>query len=145
MQALAKLARRYGVHYRVWPERSVDPATGDLIQIGFELDLKGSHDHPARPPLPGCSECVEVYHALRRIAEWALPPVKRASQFDISVFDGKLRPLLDDEARSEVQVVVRVLHREGVERPVDDCERECLAELEARLVQLGVHRVTPSI
>ena len=142
---LAELARRHGIYYRVWPERHVDPQTGEVTQIGFEVDLKGTHDHPARPPLAGCPECVAVYRALRRVAEWALPRGERATRFDVSTFDRKLRPVAGHDAREDVQVTLRILHRQGFEEPVDDCERQCLADLETQLGRIGVRRFTPSI
>jgi hypothetical protein len=35
-------------------------------------------------------------------------------------------------------VAIRLVHREGYERPVDACEERCLKEIQARLRELGI-------
>jgi hypothetical protein len=67
IDVLKELVRKHKVCWESWPEFYLD-AKGQRIQIGFELDLVGIHDHPAHLPAPGCDECVNVYEDLRQIA-----------------------------------------------------------------------------
>jgi len=135
---LLKLTRRHDVRWQVWPERRV--FTGEMKQIGFEIDLNGDHDEPRHRPTPGCDECEHVYRALVEIATFALPKGEHASRYEVQRFDRALR----NPTRASpgyVTLTLRILHREGYDEPPDDCERECLAEIESKLTALGARAV----
>ena len=68
---LKDLIQRHKVCYEVWPENLV--AKGQLVKVGFDLELEGTHEHPGSEVLPGCPHCQEVYRDLQRIAEWIMP------------------------------------------------------------------------
>lgn len=42
-------------------------------------------------------------------------------------------------AADEVTITIRLIHREGYDRPIDVCEERCLKEIRARLRDLGIH------
>ena len=139
---IATLVEKHRVRWALYPERRVNHETGEIEQIGFEIDLMGTHDAPPKPPLPGCDECVVVFRALSRIASWCVPAEHRDSVYDIGSFDARLRQHPPTFERQDVQVTLKILHREGYERPVDDCERRCLSDIEARLRSVGARRVS---
>jgi len=45
---------------------------GERRQIGFVLELAGTHEAGVEHPEPGCEHCQRVFAALREIAEWIL-------------------------------------------------------------------------
>jgi putative ABC transport system permease protein len=75
---------------------------------------------------------------LRRIAEDVVPTEERPSRTELTPF----RPALYDSrvvpGADEVSVTIRLIHREGYDRPVDACEERCLKEIRARLRLLGI-------
>jgi hypothetical protein len=60
---LRELVMQHKLCWEVWPEYHIDQ-NGKKVQIGFELELIGTHYHPEHPPLPGCEECVKVYKGI---------------------------------------------------------------------------------
>jgi hypothetical protein len=132
-RSLIDLARRHELTWEVWPERQV--FTDGVRQIGFSIELYGKHDHPGQAPTAGCAECVAVYDALHRIAEAILPRGEHATRYEIRRFERKLYP--DSSGSGQVRLNLQLLHRAGFDAPPDACERDCLAEIEGRLVALG--------
>lgn len=44
--------------------------------------------------------------------------------------------------RPDFILTIKILHRRGYERPVDECEDRCWKEMEERLLELGAARFT---
>ena len=51
---VSELVRRYHVYWDVWPEYTF--IKHEKRQIGFELDLAGTHGDEAEHPAPGCDK-----------------------------------------------------------------------------------------
>ncbi len=137
---LKELVRRFRVCWKVWPE---DAFVGDQKrQIGYQLELAGTHEPWVEHPEPGCEHCQRIFAALRDIADWILPREERPSTYEIGPYDQAIRYMPMRRNRPDVILTVRILHREGYERPVDECEDRCLKEMEGRLKELGAGRLT---
>ena len=130
---LVELVQRHSVEWEVWPERQV--FGGEIRQIGIEIDLLGRHNHPRHTPYPGCDECSIVRAALKRIANAVLPRGERASRYEIQRFDGSLS-YPDARGEGRVELVIKIVHREGYDEPPDACQFECVREIESRLLAL---------
>jgi hypothetical protein len=134
---LRELVRRHHVTWDSRPEFAV--CGGELTPIGFVIELSAVHDHPAHPPSPGCSECAPVRAALHRICLAVLPRGEHASWYDVHVGSA-----LESDPRHgggpELTATIEILHRGTVNRPPDECERTCLAEMRNRLAQLGAQQ-----
>lgn len=133
---LQELIRRHQVCYEVWPENLV--VNGQLIKVGFVLELEGTHEHPGSEVQPGCQQCQEVFRALQRIAEWIMPTEARPTTYEIQPFDRALRYAPKRKRRPEVSLTIKVIHRQGFDQPVDECEELCLREMRLKLAELGV-------
>jgi hypothetical protein len=132
---LRELVRR---HHVTWESRAELAVRDDeLAPIGFVVELSGIHDHPAHPPSPGCPECEPVKAALHRICLAVLPQGEHASWYDVHVRSGLEA---DSSGPWKVSATIEILHRGTVNRPPDDCERACLAEISGKLARLGAHR-----
>jgi hypothetical protein len=134
---LKDMAERFRVCWEVWPEEIF---TVSKRQIGYALELIGTHEAGVEHPQPGCEHCRHVFEALREIAEWVLPRETRPSIYEIGPFDQSLRYSPARRNRPDVILTVKILHREGFDRPVDECEDRCLKEMEQRLRELGASR-----
>ncbi len=131
---LRALVHRHRIIWESRPELAV--VKGALAPIGFVVTLTAVHDHPAHPPSPGCPECTPVRAALERIAHAVLPRGEHASQYEVHVANA-LESDPSHGRRTEISATITILHRGIIDQPPDDCERECLSELRARLKALG--------
>ena len=129
------LVQRFRVCWEVNREQAV--VDGNLRDIGFDLDLYGTHEPGTDHVTPGCEHCHRVQSALRQIAEWILPREERPSTYEISVENQSLIYSPRRRNRPEVRVTIRILHRSGFEQPIDDCELRCLADMKQALIDIG--------
>ncbi|QQR89809.1 MAG: hypothetical protein IPJ88_16795 [Myxococcales bacterium] len=139
IQDLRALVQRHKVCWEVWPEEHYRKGRGK-VNIGYIIQITGTHDHPAHPPLPGCDECKAVYKKLRDIARWIIPSEQRESKYEIDMFDHALRYSPKRKFREEVTLSLKILHRGQWDNPVDACETRCLYEMEEKLAELGAHK-----
>lgn len=83
------LVKRYQVCWEVWPEYLM--VGGKQQQVGFELELSGTHEPGTEHVSPGCPACHHVYSALLAIADWILPKEERLSRYEIGPYEQALR------------------------------------------------------
>lgn len=132
---LKDIVRRHRIVYEVWPELSY--MTGHQVQVGFELELYGVHEHP-EGAVPGCPECQRTFRDLRRLAGAIMPAEGRPTDYKLQPFDRSFHLSPERKFANEVRLTMRIQHRHDYQDPVDDCERRCLAEMRDRLERLGV-------
>ena len=132
---LAERARARRVHFDVEPE--IVLRGSERVKVGFQVHLWAVHPKGARA-LPGCPKCWDLVEDLRRIAEEVVPVERRPSRTELVPFRPALYESRVVPGADEVRVTIRLIHREGYERPVDECEERCLKEIRARLRALGV-------
>ena len=72
--AIRDLIKRYKICWEVWPEWALNK--GQMDKTGFDLELLGTHGEGKGGLCPGCNTCVEVYDAMRRVADFILPDTK---------------------------------------------------------------------
>jgi len=142
-QRLREIVKRCRVSWRVYPE-SVTTRDHHTPQVGFQLQLRGLHP-PGSHPAPGCDLCREVYSELKEIAAWILPQEKRQSTYDMLSFDSSFHYDPAPRSAAYVELTILIRHREGYERPVDECEIRCLKEMEEHLRELGASRGTATL
>lgn len=132
---LRELVARHTVRYEVWPDYLM--VKGQKIMVGLDLELRGTHCHGETKLSPGCPRCVETYSDLKRIADWILPREERASEYEIHPFNPALE--MDPRRHLQAEVVLRVeiRHRRGFDRPLDQCQERCVAEMLSKLRALG--------
>ena len=132
---LSDLVNRYKVCWEVWPEYLM--VGGKQQQVGFELELSGTHESGTEHVSPGCPACRHVYRALLSIADSILPKEERPSRYETGAYEQILRYSAVRGNRPDVTLSVKILHRRGFDQPVDPCEMRCLEEMKQRLRQLG--------
>lgn len=136
---LRSLVEKHRVCWEIWPEAH-RPKGGGRVIVAYDVELYGTHDHPADPPSPGCAECRIVHDALVRIARWALPKDHRPTKYDLDAFDSALHYSPRRRSRADVSLTIRLHHRHDFQSPVDECQRRCVKDIEAALAVLGVQR-----
>jgi hypothetical protein len=66
-----------------------------------------------------------------------MPKEERPSKYEVSIFDQAIRYSAAHGNRPDVQLTIRILHREHWDNPIDECETRCLKEMEDRLSEIG--------
>ena len=135
MEVLRELARKRHLHFDVEPE--VVFRGSERVKVGFQVHLWAVHPKGARA-LPGCPKCWDLVDDLRRIAEQVVPSEERPTRSELAPFHPALYDSRVVPDADEVTVTIRLIHRDGSERPIDPCEERCLKEIRARLRELGV-------
>ena len=133
---LRELVERFRVCWEIWPEHTC--VGKERRQVGFQLELYGTHEPEVAHPEAGCPACQRIFAALHAIADWILPKEKRPSTYKIGSYDQAIRYSPARGKRPDVTLSIKIIHREGYEAPVDACEARCLKEMEQRLRELGV-------
>ena len=142
IEGLRKIVELHDVVYEVRPHEDAVKFRNEsrLVKNGFDLTLCGTHDHGHSTMTPGCQRCVDTYRDLETIARWIMPTEERPSYYEIPAFDMALHSVRRPNRRLEVDLTVRIKHRQGWTEPIDECERRCLREMEEKLKVLGVRR-----
>lgn len=126
--------------HRVCFESTTDLSayTGEVKPVGFAVSVFATDEDPSHEPSPGCELCVPVEAALSKIVDYVVPKAQdRTTHFDVS-FSHAISYDKKRHARPDRSAMIEVLHRNGVNEPIDDCERRCRDEIVARLMALGV-------
>ena len=132
---LADLVRQFRVCWEVSPEYAY--VNQERRQVGFDLELYGTHEPWVEHPSPDCDHCLRVFHALQTIAEGILPQEYRPSRSDLGIYDQAIHYDRKRGERPDVVLAIKITHREGYDRPVDECENRCLNEMKQHLRELG--------
>lgn len=132
---LLDIARARRVHFDVEPEVVIRGS--ERVKVGFQVHLWAVHPKGSRA-LPGCSKCWDLVEDLRRLAEDVVPPDDRPSRTELDPFRPALYESRVVPEADEVSVTIRLIHRNGYDRPLDACEERCLKEIRARLLALGI-------
>jgi len=133
--SLADLVDRFQVCWEVWPEQII--VDKERRQIGFCLELSGTHEMTAGQGHSECPECLHVFASLHEIAKAILPKEQRPSVYYVGSYDRAIRYTPVRGNRPDITLTIKILHRESFERPVDACEVRCLEEMKQRLRELG--------
>lgn len=137
-QDIRELVERFHVCRDVWPEYTY--INHEKRQIGFELDLSGSHEGGEEHPEPGCEKYLEIYQALVRIADEVLPSADKDATYHLEPYDQGIHYSPQRGNRPEVILRMRILHREAFDRPVDAAEFQYMEILQRRLEEWGIRQ-----
>jgi hypothetical protein len=134
-QFLREFVERFRVCWEVLPDCYF--VNHQKRQIGFVLELLGTHEPGVEHPEPGCQHCHNVRLALELIARWIIPKERRDSDYDIVQYDQSIHYDRGRNYRPDVSLRIWIRHRSGFDREVDACEVQCLNEMTQRLKELG--------
>lgn len=135
LEELSALTHRYRVCFEVSPEYAY--VGGERREIGYAVELFGTHDEPLKAPAPGCPECAPVQSALEEIIDFVVPRELRDSRYDLHVDRNRLAFSETRGRRPDVSARITILHKQGVNRPVDACEARCLHDIVRSLRAIG--------
>ncbi len=137
-QKLKEFVQRFRICWEALPDHYY--VKKEKRQIGFTLELTGTHESGVEHPKPGCPHCQHVWLALWEIANWILPKEIRDSDYDISVYNQGIQYTSVRKFRPDVSLRIGIRHRCGFDREVDACEVRCLNEMTGRLTEIGARK-----
>jgi hypothetical protein len=86
---LGELVQRFHICWEALPDYYY--VHKEKRQIGFTLDLTGTHEQGVEHPLPGCQHCYNVRIALHEIAKWIIPKERRDTDHEILPYDQSIQ------------------------------------------------------
>jgi predicted CXXCH cytochrome family protein len=137
-KTLRDLVAGFQICFEALPDKYV--VNKELLQIGFTLELTGTHEQGVEHPLPGCEHCRKGWRALKGVADWVIPREERDSDSEIGPFDQSIHYDPVRKFRPDVSLRIWIRHRSGFDRPVDACEVRCLNKMTQHLEALGVRK-----
>jgi hypothetical protein len=132
---LKELVERFQICWEALPDYYY--VKKEKRQIGFTLELTGTHERGVEHPEPGCQHCHHVRMALQEVADSVIPKESRDSDYDIVPYDQSIQYTAARKFRPDVSLRIWIRHRSGFDRDVDACEVRCLNEMKQRLKELG--------
>jgi hypothetical protein len=136
VENLTELVTQYNIFCKVWPESVV--ADGAIRQVGFELELFGSHSAAADHLDPSCATCEQVRAALLAVARSFVPSSVKSVRYEIDTHSGSIICVPALRNCAFVTLSIRILHARGFDQPIDDFEITCLKQIKVRLAGLGI-------
>jgi len=67
-----------------------------------------------------------------------MPAEERPTTYEVQPFDRAIRYSPKRERRPEISLIIKIIHRQGIDQPVDEREQMCLGEMRQKLADLGV-------
>ena len=127
----------FAVSWHLWPYRTV--IDREVRQIGFELELIGSHCLDPNHFDPGCPQCCRVRSALIAAAEHltkdVFPNIQDSLTYDI---DSHPTSIVYSANRACVIVSIIVMRRHAFERPMDVSDNLVLSNMKQSMAELGI-------
>ena len=135
---LTELVSEYNIRCEVWPEYLL--VDGECRQVGFELELLGSHSPDSYHLDSRCPMCKRVRATLLAIAGSIVPSSDNSVRYEIDAHSQSIMsaPRLGD--CSFLTLSIRILHRQGFDQPIDACEISCLQQIREHLEEIGVRQ-----
>ena len=115
---------------------------GERRQIGYEVELLGSHSADPDHLDPGCLACNRLRNRLLAIAKAVIASIssslRESVRCEIHARDASslFWPRLGN--RSLVSVSINISHQHGFDRPIDQSEMATLDEVKNRLAAFGI-------
>jgi hypothetical protein len=132
---LRQSVERFKVCWEAFPEMA--GANHELRQIGFFVELYGTHDQPNVVPTAGCRYCIPVLQALLAIADFVVPDDWREALDAVRAHSG-IEYANERGGRPDIVVAVTMIPRRN-RVPDLNAIASCLDAIRRRLQDLGAN------
>jgi hypothetical protein len=141
--SLEDLAKKYCVHAQVWPQYS--SVNGERCQVGYEVELLGSHSLDPSHVNPSCPLCLRAARTLLQIANAVIGRDGAQHQSDIPceiyTHEGSIVCSPRLENRALVSVTIRIVRASDLIEKANERELEKMNSIKRRLSELGIHEL----
>lgn len=132
--ALKDVVRRYEVCWETFAELA--GTNHERKQIGFIVELYGTHDRTDVVPTAGCKHCIPVLQALLAVADYVVPEEWRDSLDGVRAHSG-IEYARERGGRPDVVVAITMIPRRNGTSDLA-AMAPCLDAVKNRLASLGV-------
>ena len=136
---LRAIVNRYQVFWGIAPKLLPESMNGN--RIGFEIELWGTHDHPADAGKGECFECGRMLDLLEGIAKWIAPRQCESRTTSGDAIDTRTTRHKRNGFGSKISVTLEVLCRNGHLAVSSQCDAGCLFGMKEKLIALGAQRI----
>jgi hypothetical protein len=130
---LRRAVERYKVCWETFPE--MVGTNHERQQIGFFVELYGTHDRPGVVPTAGCKNCIPVLQALLAVADFVVPEPWREALDAIRAHSG-IEYASERGGRPDIVVAITMIPRRD-RQPDPSAIVPCLESVKQRLRTLG--------
>jgi hypothetical protein len=127
----------FAVFWHVWPYRTV--IDREVRQIGFELELMGSHCLDPNHLNPGCPQCRRVRSALlvvaKHLTDHVFPNLEESLTYDIEPHPTSV---VYSANRACVTLSIIVMRRHAFDRAMDGSDNFVLGNVKKSMAELGI-------
>jgi uncharacterized protein YecE (DUF72 family) len=128
-----------GVHKACWEVQPlIELHEGRRMQVGFEFNIFAQFPRSVTTPETRTAAFPQLIAKLQELAQRVFPAEAAVARFEVQPIETAVRLRSESEFEPEVQLTVRVFHRQEYFQAVSDGDRKRLAPLEERLKALGL-------
>lgn len=136
---LDEVRKQYSLFWKIWPEYVV--LGSERRQVGFEVELIGSHSSDPNHIDPACTICHRVQHVLLLIAAAAVEDGHEAQDSVRHEITHDPQSVVCSPGwgnRACVTVSIHILHKRGFDQLVSQAETDFLEGIRTHLLELGL-------
>ena len=111
--------------------------SGESVEIGFVLDLNGTHESAADHLRRTCRHCANLMLALRIIGDWMFPPQGKCSFCEVQTYSNFVRRDQQDQSEACSTRALRLVSHSGTRCQLGTCHVWCMTNMTERLNRIG--------
>lgn len=140
--SLGVVVRNHRVGFRLLP---LDiRVVGREVEVGFALELLGTHEPRGRTCTPACRDCRRVLLGLLEVADWVLPLGRNSTDGANKGYEKLTRYVSAGGGQPEVLLLIRIVHRRRFEDANDGWGLQFLEEARHFLLDAGCRQLPSS-
>jgi hypothetical protein len=132
---LRELVEHFQITWAVSPLREC--VSGESVEMGFVLELKGTHEPVSGHVGRRCPHCANLLMAMRIIGEWLFPPDGSCEFCELRIFNNFVRGEEDGLSEPCSMKVFCLASHVGARCQLGSCHAWCEATLRERLNRIG--------
>lgn len=133
--ALRGIVERFQVTWGVTPLHESD--SGESVEIGFVLDLNGTHEPVADHVGRTCRHCANLMLALRIIGDWVFPPEGKCSSCELQTYSNFVRGGQQGQPEACSTRALRLVSDPGTRCQLGACHVWCKTKMREQLNRIG--------
>jgi hypothetical protein len=133
--SLRGIVERFQVTWAVTPLH--ESHSGESVEIGFVLELNGTHEPVADHVGRTCRHCANLMLALKIIGDWLLPPQGKCSFCEVQAYSDFVRAEQKYQAEACSTRALRLVSHLGTLCQLGACHVWCMTKMKARLNRIG--------
>jgi len=133
--ALREIVEHFQIRWGVAPLQESD--SGEGVEIGFVLELSGTHEPGADHMARTCRHCANLMLALRIIGDWLFPPQGNCSFCEVQAYSNFVRGDQQRQSEASSTRALRLVSHLGTRCQLGACHVWCMTKMTERLNRIG--------